>query len=331
VGNPTAQSGKAARRIEQALEVFRHAGADVALATTEPEGRTVEALRARLDAEPCDVVVALGGDGTFAEVAKAVLAARAPHTLGFIPAGTANDLGRSLGLDPGALEANVATVLAGHVMRLDVGRIECLGTGDEVVAADYFFDSAGWGMQPDILATRNRDRRAVAQIPLLRDIYRDAAVFAGATLEHLLASVIEPVAFEAEIVADGQRTVWSGLTDLVLNATPVYAGYWVLDRRSEPDDGRFELVPIRGRAHWLARTLRDLRALSWADALAALRAAGDESISAARFEIRFERPDIAVQIDGDPWHAGGRYRADVLPGRLPLLAPRDFVPPWRPS
>lgn len=335
VGNPTARSGRAACRIERALDGLRRRGAEVEFVRTEAEGRTVEAVRARLDAAPFDRVVALGGDGTFAEVAKGVLAAREARPMGFLPAGTANNQGHSFGLraDPGALDENLAVIEAGHVLRLDVGHIECLGPGGEVLATDLFFDSAGWGMHPEVLAIRNRTRRAVERVPLLRDLYRDAAVFAGATVEGLLASAVEPTVYDAEVVADGQRHTWRGLTDLVLNATPVYAGHWVLDRRSEPDDGRFELVPIHGRAHWLTRTLRDLRVLAGSEGVEVLRAlAGDESVSAARFDLRLERParcPIAAQIDGEPWHAGDRYRVTVQAGRLPLVVRRGFVPPWR--
>jgi diacylglycerol kinase family enzyme len=335
VGNPTAQSGKARRRIERALAAFRRHGLDATFLSTEPEGRTVEALRARLDAEPFDVVVALGGDGTFAEVAKGMLAAREPPLMGLLPAGTANDQGWSVGLRPiaNALDEDLDILAEGHVLHLDVGHIECLGARDEVLAGDLFFDSAGWGLQSDILATRNRDRRAVQRIPLLRDIYRDVAVFAGATVEGLLASLVEPAAFEAEIAADGERLRYEAITDVIVKATPVYAGYWVLDRDAEPDDGRFELVTIAGRRQWFAKTLLDLRLLPLPGRAEPLRLlAGRSDASAARFELSFYRPErgtLTCQIDGEVWVPGDRYRVTVQPGRLPLIVRRDFVPPWR--
>ena len=75
---------------------------------TEPEGRTVAAVKERIDAGGVDVVVYLGGDGTFAEVAKGILAARTALPLGMLPSGTANDQGLSFGIARGDIARNVA-------------------------------------------------------------------------------------------------------------------------------------------------------------------------------------------------------------------------------
>jgi hypothetical protein len=63
--------------------------------------------------------------------------------------------------------------------------------------------------------------------------------------------------FGAELSIDGEEHTFHGLTDLILNATPNYAGSWVLDRLGEPDDGLMEMIPIRGHAEWVAKGIRD--------------------------------------------------------------------------
>lgn len=337
VGNPTAQTGRAKQRIDAALGLFRRRGLQVAFVSTEPDGRTIEVVRRTLDTQPFDVVIYLGGDGTFAEVAKGILRAKRIRPMGMLPSGTANDQGRSFGIraDASAIDENIDVVVGGHVIALDVGRVECLGPADEVMATDLFFDSAGWGLQPDILAVRNRDRERIEKIPLLREIYRDAAVYVGATLERYLASWVEPTKFDAEIIADGRTHQYAGLTDIIINATPVYGGFWVLDRHSEPDDGRFELIPMQGRRDWFSKALRDLESVPlWQDHLDALKLTHSEGVSASSFELRLFRPErasISSQIDGETWHASDAFRVTVLPRRLPLIVRPDFAPPWRPA
>jgi diacylglycerol kinase family enzyme len=336
VGNPTAQSGRAAARIERALESMRSRGWWAAFLPTEPAGGTVSSLRDRLDRERFDAVVYLGGDGTFAEVAKGDLASQRPIPMGMLPSGTANDQGKSFGVsaDEAALEENLETIAAGHLTRLDVGRICRLDDHNQVMDTDLFFDSAGFGMNPEILAWRNRDREVVSRVPLLRELYRDQAVYAGAALKQYLASFAEPTKFDAEVLCDGEVAyAYGGLTDLVIQATPIYGGEWVLAPEGEPDDGRFEVVPVQGRRDWVSRIIRDLAVLPLGQHhLERIGVTHCEGFSGSRFEIRLSRPRrqlICSQIDGEQWLLGDRFRIEVLAGLLPLITPADWSPPWK--
>lgn len=346
VGNPTAQSGKARAGIDRALAGLAARGVRAVLLPTEPAGRTVALVQAAIGRERPDVVIAFGGDGTFNEVARGILAeasadgtappARTPATMGMLAMGTANDQARSFGMRPGpdAIEENLDILLAGHVIRLDVGRAAALDAAGATRAEALFFDSAGWGMQPDILATRNQDREVIQQIPLVREIWRDQAVYVGAALDRFLASFLEPTKFDAEIDSDAGHHVYRGLTDLVLKNTAIYAGAWVLDRHGAADDGKLDLVPMQGRRDFASKALRDLAALPlWQEDLDLIGVSHSAGFSASRFDIvlrREGRQDVRSQIDGEEWVSGRRFRIDVLANRLPLVVRADFVPPWRP-
>jgi diacylglycerol kinase family enzyme len=279
--------------------------------------------------------VYLGGDGTFNEVARGILASRRALPMGMLPMGTANDQGRSFGLRPGpeAVDENLDVIFRGHVTRLDAGKIEALDDAGRAVRETYFFDSAGFGMQPAILAVRNRDRAKVREVPVLREIYRDQVVYFGATLDRFVASFLEPTKFSARVVADGKTYEYEGLTDIILSGTSIYGGAWVLDRRSEPDDGKFELVPMQGRRDWASKALRDLSAsVIRQEHLDLIGVTHSEGFSASTFDITLTHPGrdgIASQVDGEEWHIGSRYRVTVEANRLPLFTPADFVPPWR--
>jgi diacylglycerol kinase family enzyme len=309
-------------------------GMKVELCETEPEGRTPAKVSAALDGGSWDVVVYLGGDGTFHDVACGILGSKKRPPLGMLPAGTANDQGLSFGIRRGELARNLAVIREGHITELDVGEVEQLDHGGGALKSSLFFDSCGWGFHPDVLVARNRQKRRVARVPLLREVYRDKVIYVAASVGKLLESYVEPIKFTCEVVADGTRHELTGLLDLVVSGTPIFAGHWVLDRRAEPDDGRFELVPFRGRRDWSSKVLRDLAASPiWQEQLDHLGLSHSESLSASSYLLDFYRPErgeLLAQVDGEEWGSGDRYRVTVKPRLLPIITPRDFVPPWRP-
>jgi diacylglycerol kinase family enzyme len=335
VANPTAQSGQAEARIARAVRRIEARGHSLRLLPTEPGDRTVTLVKEAIDGDSFDGVIYLGGDGTFAQVAKGILAAAQPLPLGMLPSGTANDQGRSFGISSHEddLDRNLEILDAGHLTHLDVGRVGRVGADGRIDALEQVFHSVGWGIQPEILSERNRDRKWVEQIPLVRDLYRDQAVYAGAAVKRTLASWVEPTKFDVQIIADGEGHSCEGLTDLVINATPVYGGAWVLDRDAEPDDGRFEVVPIAGRRDWAGRAIRDLaQSPIDQDEIASLVVPRVQGFSATEVELQFRRPqrtEIASQVDGEQWVCGHHFRLTVLARALPIITPKGFEPPWR--
>lgn len=335
VGNPTARSGRAAEHLERAAALIVERGTACERLDTEPEGRTVQLVRDAVASLSPTVVVTFGGDGTFNEVAQGILASGADVPLGMLPMGTANNQGRSFGLSagPSALADNLDVVFRGNVTALDVGHIARLDLRQQVTHETLFFDSVGWGMQPEILARRNERRDQIKDIPVLRDIWRDQAVYAGATVSKLLESYVEPVKFNATIESEGVHHRYDGLTDLVISNTALYAGEWIVDRNSEPDDGRMELCPFQGRRDWLAKTVRDLTVLGInKEDFDALGFTQSEGYSARDFDVemfRLARDEVATQVDGEEWHAGFRFQVSVRPNALNLITPAGFVPPWR--
>jgi diacylglycerol kinase family enzyme len=327
VGNPTAQSGKNRERIEVALGLFKAAGVRAELLPTLPGGATAGAVRDALEAGGYRVVVAMGGDGTFREVAAGLYVSRRRDevALGMLPTGTANDQGKSFGLDasPGALARNVGVVCAGHETRLDAGVLRAGGAQGE---PDYFFDSAGWGLSARVLARRNVDRRAVEALGPLKEVYRDHAVYAGALMRTLLESYVIDDKFRAKVTLDGTHLALAGLTDLVVKNTRVYAGAWVLDRGSRHDDGAFELVPFRGRRDWASKAIVDLDGNPLTEErLNRVGIEHSKPLRASTFELELSAPEggapLAAQLDGEEWPASARVRIEVAARALRLIVP----------
>ncbi len=329
VGNPTAQSGSNAARIARAHAAFTARGARCELFPTLPGGATVAALRQHLDSVGCDVVVAMGGDGTFREVGAALLDSRRREVIamGMLPTGTANDQGKSFGLGAteDALERNVEVALGHHETRLDAGRLRADDPAGGPATTSAFFDSAGWGLGARVLGVRNEDRRAVEGMGPLKALYRDHLVYAGAFARTFLASYVETDKFTASVVADGLPRRLAGLTDLVIKNTRVYAGSWVFDPTSRHDDGLFELVPFVGKRDWASKALLHVEGNPLTEEL--LASVGVEHSKGFRFAslVMDLAPDgeveVAAQIDGEELPPHVRVTIDVEPRALRLVVP----------
>ena len=328
--NPTAQSGKAADWIRTARALLDEAAIPHTFTPTEPEGRTIERVREAIDDAGARVVIYMGGDGTFAEVAKGIFASRhaADCAMGMLPTGTANDQGKSFGLDSGprALERNVSVIAAGEVVGCDVGRL-AIERDLKEIHKDLFFDSFSVGMGAASLETRNRDRERVGRIPGLGMLYRDQLVYAGAILQRLAESYVVDIKFDLEAVVDGKVHSFDNLLDVIIKNTKIFGGEWVFDSNIESDDGLFELVPVTGRRDFGTKMLGALRRSPVAiDDLSLLGFAHEPPTTGAKFELTVRaNPLPAAQCDGEELPVGDRYRIDVVPRALRLVVPREHV------
>jgi len=327
VGNPTAQSGRNQERIDRALALLEGAGITAELLATLPEGKTIEAVRAALEAGPYRVVIAMGGDGTFREVAAGLYTSerREEVALGMLPTGTANDQGKSFGLqaDEGALARNVDVIRAAHETRLDVGIYRAGGAS---AAPDYFFDSCGWGLSARVLAQRNKDRALVETLGPLKELYRDHAVYAGAFLKKFLESYVIEDRLRVVATLDGRRVELAGLSDLIVKNTRVYAGAWVFDETSRHDDGIFELVPFVGKNDWVSKAIRDLEFVPLnEDLLEELGLEHSKTLRASTMDLEIFEPEggapLATQLDGEEWQASRRVRIEVARQGIRLIIP----------
>jgi diacylglycerol kinase family enzyme len=330
VANPTAQSGKAADWIRVARAKLDEAHVTHRFIPTEPHGKTIDIVRKLVDAGT-RVVIYMGGDGTFAEVAKGVLGSdfASEVAMGMLPTGTANDQGKSFGLEagPNAIDHNVAVIAAGALVGCDVGTLEIERLGKSI-HRDLFFDSFSVGLGAASLETRNRDRELVGRIPGLGALYRDQMVYAGAVLKRFAESYLVDIKFELEAIVDGTVYSFGPVLDIIIKNTKIFGGEWVLDPTAESDDGKFELVPILGRRDFGKKMMGTLRrspvGLEDLEQLGFERAA---PVAGTNFELVVRNASTlpAAQCDGEELPAGDRYRIGVARRALRLIVPRDEV------
>ena len=117
--NPYAGQKMGKRFLADILELYCKAGyTPMTFMTTGPGNGTVVAQRYAAQA---DLVVCLGGDGTYNEVISGILAAGAQTPVGYIPCGSTNDFANGIKLNKNILKA-AQDVLDGTPRFFDVGR-----------------------------------------------------------------------------------------------------------------------------------------------------------------------------------------------------------------
>ena len=117
--NPTSGTKKANPHLPEILSIFSRAGYACMTFMTQKRGDATE-LAAEF-AGDSDLLVCIGGDGTFNEVISGLVRSGAKTPVGYIPAGSTNDFASSLGLPKNVLQAAQA-IVAGNAVAYDVGR-----------------------------------------------------------------------------------------------------------------------------------------------------------------------------------------------------------------
>lgn len=117
--NPCAGQRRAMTQVESIARLFEAAGDIVAVFVTRQPGDGTR-LAHKLSRHS-DRLVCIGGDGTFHEVAQGVMQSQRRPPVGYIPAGTTNDMSRSLGLSHSMQQA-ARDILHGEARALDIGR-----------------------------------------------------------------------------------------------------------------------------------------------------------------------------------------------------------------
>lgn len=116
--NPCAGTRQANKNFVEILQVFNEADYDTTVAVTQKSGDGTSIVIDR--GANYDLIVAIGGDGTFNEVMDGVLRANLDVKIGYIPAGSTNDFGSSLGLTKDVVES-AKSIVNGSIHTLDVG------------------------------------------------------------------------------------------------------------------------------------------------------------------------------------------------------------------
>ena len=119
--NPCSGTRQANKHFADIIDIFCRSGYITEVATTGRSGDGTVIATERT--KGFDLVVCIGGDGTFNEVLAGVIASGEDVPIGYIPAGSTNDFANSLKLSKDILQA-ARDIATGEPRTLDVGSFD---------------------------------------------------------------------------------------------------------------------------------------------------------------------------------------------------------------
>jgi YegS/Rv2252/BmrU family lipid kinase len=310
--NPASGRGRGGRRIAAYERLLKRALDQVEFATTTRAGEERE-LAERAAREGYDVVVGVGGDGTWSNVADGLVSSdRANVALGVLPSGTGNDFGRNLGFDPADAAEAVAVLAAGALRVVDVGRVESPSAADgapERWESRYFLNVVGFGFDVAVI-----DAAAGARF------LRGALLYKVTALQQLFRFD----GFRCALAGDGAGEREGRHLMLTVSNGRYFGGGFPIAPHADVSDGRLHACRIAD-----AGPLTRLRLFNLAERGRHVGSERVEIVDASRLSLRFDAPP-RFELDGDVRRARDREVVlAVRPGALHVVAPalpgRDSV------
>jgi YegS/Rv2252/BmrU family lipid kinase len=253
-----------------------------ALLTEKPGDATDYARRLTIRCRDPRILVAIGGDGTINEIVDG-LTFEGPVTIGYIPAGTGNDLARSLHLPSGWKKCLKIVLNPKYQKMMDYG---ILSYGKEEPKHRRFMVSCGIGTDAAvchcILETENRKRR----FPMFPG--RISYVLNG--IRELLKSNPE----KGYLILDGSRKVeFNHIHFVSAHIHPYEGGGFCFAPKADGCDGLLEVCVVHGRSRIL---LLPMMISAWLGK--SPKGRHIRRYSCHDLQVHVERP-LPVHVDGE--------------------------------
>lgn len=286
IHNPVAGRGRARSAASAVAAALAGRGVPARVWTTEHPGHAT----AIAESLPGDATaVAVGGDGTVHEVARACIGTR--RTLGVVPTGSGDDFAHALGIGRQRLH-EATTVLA-------QGRVRVVDTG--VCNGEPFVNAVGVGFDAEV-------GRRVAQAPVALGGLTAYLWAVGVSLRHLARTTVR-VSVDGVLVHEGASLLAS------CQNGPRTGGSFRFAPSASLDDGLLDVLIAGsvGRAGAVALLPRVLVG----------RHLGHPRIThlrAREVEMHWQAPR-GWHAEGEVFAPSCRFRVGVRPGSLRVLAP----------
>lgn len=280
--NPKAGKGRIRRKMDAVEEVFFAAGYKPVPKMLRFGENPFDGLEGEYD-----LVVICGGDGTINYVVNAMKTRGLDYTLAVIPAGTANDFAKALGMSTNLVKA-AAQIVEGKVEKIDCGKVNDL----------YFINIFSFGM----FTTTSQHTPEL----LKQHIGKVAYIVEGSKELHNREYI------PLHIVYDGGEMDVNSVITLIFNGET--AGGFPLARNASMRDGLLDFVVLRkcGNVEGFLSVVKYL--LNGKDN-------GDViHITSSKFEITSPLSPL-TDMDGQP-SAEFPLTVECLPANLKIVTPK---------
>lgn len=216
--NPNAGMQKANKHFVSILDIFSQAGYETQVCLTQKEYNASDIVIEYSNS--CDLIVCIGGDGTFNNTVNGIIKSNCDKPIGYIPAGSTNDFASGLKLDKD-FEYAARSILNGKTIELDIGKFN--DKYFSYVASCGLFTRVSYATQQDI---KNMFGRLAYVFEGIRDL-------ASLKPEYLRIETKDEV-YEGEYIFSA-----------ICNATSVGGVLKLNQNLVDLSDGLFELLLIK--------------------------------------------------------------------------------------
>ncbi len=284
--NPTSGKMAGKRHLAEVVEAFGRAGYAPTVFVTTHRGHASE-LAAEYGGDS-DLVVCLGGDGTFNEVASGLLAGGHTTPIGYIPCGSTNDFASSIGLAK-TIPAATAAVINGQPHTIDMGLFG--GRHFSYVASFGAFTRASY-------ATSQSIKNALGHLAYVLEGIKEVA--------HIRS-------YTVKIEVDGEVIAGDYIFGAISNATSVGGVLTLNPDVVDMNDGLLELLLVK----------KPRNAVELSNCVSALLKKNYDSpmlefCSGSRFVITAD-PDMDWTLDGEWGEGQDKITVENLPNAIHLV------------
>ncbi|MHA7246066.1 diacylglycerol/lipid kinase family protein [Arthrobacter tecti] len=288
--NPRAGSGAGARASPEVVRALREVGHEVDLVQVDDPVGLRARLASALAGKP-EALVVVGGDGMVHIGINAIAGTAVP--LAIVPAGTGNDIARSLGLPvgkPPAAAASLVRVLGMEPRSIDLGRITSVGHPDV-----WFAAVCSAGLDAVVNARANRWSWPRGRVKYVLALLRELPFFRPPTYG---------------LSVDGRETDIEAILVCISNMRSVGGGM-LITPGARYDDGRLDLLTVDPMPRLKLLTLFPL---IFSGRHVGLKTVHLQTVSSVSLDV----PGITLFADGEPV---GRAPVDitVVPAALKVF------------
>ena len=284
--NPASGQGKVKTCLSDIIEIFMHADMEVLIYATQAKHDAVKRVEEK--GGSVDRIICCGGGGTLDEVVTGVMRTGLTTPIGYLPAGSANDFGTSLGIGMDMHES-AAVASSGSPFSCDVGHFN----------EDYFVYVAAFGLFTEASYSTSQDLKNVMGYM--------AYILEGAK------DLMDIRSYHLEAECDGERILGDYVYGMITNSEYIGGVKGLVGQNVGLDDGLFEitLVSFPKNPIELTEILGYFTGLNRDTKLV-------YSAKVKRVSLRFSE-EVPWTLDGE---YGGRHReveVEVLPAAVELL------------
>lgn len=290
VYNPRSGKGLIRNNLSSIIEIFSKNDYDVTVYPTKKERDACETVKQR--ASEFDLIVCSGGDGTLDEVVTGLMNSGEKKTVGYIPSGSTNDFGSSIGI-PRQMTRAAELIMEGQPFACDIGKFN----------DDYFVYVAAFGLMTDVSYQTPQDmKNALGHVAYILEGMKRMGSWRSCHLK-----------VESDEFAEEGEFVFGMIT----NSDSVGGFKGLPGKNVELNDGLFEVMLVRA-----PKTLID-----WQDAITAVLTSDRSNRMVARFKtekivIESDEP-VAWTRDGENGGEHTRVELTNMKQVLQIIADSD--------